>query len=164
MRVHVLRTFVKAHTDRTRFGNATRISSFQWHLTFQCFSNIRNHLSNFSYSVCISCKIFIRWRFYLFLKTENSRRVAESRPVCEGLNSSARSHASEGENRTRNRSKNCKCGPSESYVPLLALAKCSRTRNRIVLNIYYTNWYWYLTLIVTIRSIKIIYKMIISKE
>jgi hypothetical protein len=24
---------VKAHTDRTRFGNATRIFSFQWHLT-----------------------------------------------------------------------------------------------------------------------------------
>jgi hypothetical protein len=42
---------------------------------FQCFSNISNHLSNFSYLVCISCKIFIRWRFYLFLKTENSRRV-----------------------------------------------------------------------------------------
>ena len=27
---------------------------------FQCFSNIRNHLSNFSYLICISCKIFIR--------------------------------------------------------------------------------------------------------
>jgi hypothetical protein len=83
---------------------------------FQCFSNIRNHLSNFSYLVGISCKIFIRWRFYLFLITENSRRVAssfpgllvclrlrqrrqlrspgnedgrvaESRPVCVGLNS-----------------------------------------------------------------------------
>jgi hypothetical protein len=53
---------------------------------FQCFSNISNHLSNFSYLVSISCKIFIRWRFYLFLKTENSRRVAESRPVCVGLN------------------------------------------------------------------------------
>jgi hypothetical protein len=52
---------------------------------FQCFWNSRNHLSNFSYLVCISCKIFIRWRFYLFLKTENSRRVAESRPVCVGL-------------------------------------------------------------------------------
>jgi hypothetical protein len=73
---------VKAHTDRTRFGNATRIFSFQWYSTiFQCFSNIRDHLSNFSYLVCISCKIVIRWRFYLFLKTENSRRVAESRPV-----------------------------------------------------------------------------------
>jgi hypothetical protein len=42
-------------------------------------------LSNFSYLVCIPCKIFIRWRFYLFLKTENSRRVAESRPVYVGL-------------------------------------------------------------------------------
>jgi hypothetical protein len=42
---------------------------------FQCFSNISNHLSSFSYLVCISCKFFIRWRFYLFLKTENSRRV-----------------------------------------------------------------------------------------
>jgi hypothetical protein len=52
---------------------------------FQCFSNIRNHLSNFSYLVCISCKIFIRWRFYLFLKTKSSRRVAESCPVCVGL-------------------------------------------------------------------------------
>jgi hypothetical protein len=29
--------------------------------------------------------LFIRWRFYLFLKTENSRRVAESCPVCVGL-------------------------------------------------------------------------------
>jgi hypothetical protein len=27
---------------------------------FQCFSNIRNHLSNFSYLICISCKNFIR--------------------------------------------------------------------------------------------------------
>jgi hypothetical protein len=53
---------------------------------FQCFWNSQNHWSNFSYLVCISCKIFIRWRFYLFLKTENSRRVAESRPVCVGLN------------------------------------------------------------------------------
>jgi hypothetical protein len=53
---------------------------------FLCFSNIRNHLSNFSYLACISCKIFIRWRFYSFLKTENSRRVAESRAVCVDLN------------------------------------------------------------------------------
>jgi hypothetical protein len=52
---------------------------------FHCFSNIRNHLSNFSYLVCKICKIFIRWRFYLLLKTENSRRVVESRPVCVGL-------------------------------------------------------------------------------
>jgi hypothetical protein len=77
---------LQAHTDRTRFGNAT----FQFSMTFnfnifQCFSNIRDHLSNFSYLVCISCKIFTRWRFYLFLKTENSRRVAESRPVCVSL-------------------------------------------------------------------------------
>jgi hypothetical protein len=77
----------KAHTDRTRFGND---ANFQFSMTFnfnifQCFSNIRNHLSNFNYLVCISCKIFIRWRFYLFLKTENPRRVAESRPVCMGL-------------------------------------------------------------------------------
>jgi hypothetical protein len=28
----------KAHTDRTRFGNATRISSFQWHLTLIFFN------------------------------------------------------------------------------------------------------------------------------
>jgi hypothetical protein len=74
---------LKAHTDRTRFGNA----NFQFWMTFnfnmfQCFSNIRNHLSNFSYLVCISCKNFIRRRFYLLLKTENSRRVAESRSVC----------------------------------------------------------------------------------
>jgi hypothetical protein len=41
----------------------------------------------FSYLVCISCKIFIRWRFYLFLKTEN---YAESRPVCVALNSFCR--------------------------------------------------------------------------
>jgi hypothetical protein len=26
------------HTDRTRFGNATRISSFQWHLTLIFFN------------------------------------------------------------------------------------------------------------------------------
>jgi hypothetical protein len=67
-----------------------RDANFQFSMTFnfnifQCFSNIRNHLSNFSYLVCISCKIFIHWRFYLFLKTENSRRVAESRPVCMDL-------------------------------------------------------------------------------
>jgi hypothetical protein len=67
-----------------------RDANFQFSMTFnfnifQCFSNIRNHLSNFSYLVCISCKMFIRRRFYLLLKTENSRRVAESRPVCVGL-------------------------------------------------------------------------------
>jgi hypothetical protein len=44
---------------------------------FLCFSNIRNQLSNFN-----------RSRFYLFLKTENSRRVAESRSVCVGLKGS----------------------------------------------------------------------------
>jgi hypothetical protein len=42
-----------------------RDANFQFSMTFnfnifQCFSNIRNHLSNFSYLVCISCKIFIR--------------------------------------------------------------------------------------------------------
>jgi hypothetical protein len=52
---------------------------------FLCFSNIRNHLSNFNYLVYISCKIFHRSRFYLFLKTENSRRVVDSRSVCVGL-------------------------------------------------------------------------------
>jgi hypothetical protein len=77
---------VKVHTDRTRFGNA----NFQFSMAFNfniflCFSNIRNHLSNLSYLVCISCKIFIRSRFYLFLKTENSRRVVESRSVCMNL-------------------------------------------------------------------------------
>ena len=78
----------KVHTDRTRFGNATRIFNFQSHLTsifFYVFQNIRNHLSNFTYLVCISCKIFNRSQFYFFLKTENSRRVAESRSVCVGL-------------------------------------------------------------------------------
>jgi hypothetical protein len=77
------------HTDRTRFGNATRIVSFQWHLTLIFFNVLQilgTTLSNFIYLVCISCKFFIRWRFYLFLKTENSRRVAESRPVRMGLN------------------------------------------------------------------------------
>jgi hypothetical protein len=84
--------WLKVHTDRTRLGNATRIFNFQWHLTLLfnltllCFSNIRNQLSNFNYLVCISCKIFNRSQFYLFLKTENSRRVAESRSVCVGLN------------------------------------------------------------------------------
>jgi hypothetical protein len=67
-----------------------RDANFQFSMTFNfniflCFSNIRNYLSNFSYLVCISCKIFIRWRFYLFLKTENSRRVVESRSVCRNL-------------------------------------------------------------------------------
>ena len=67
-----------------------RDANFQFSITFnfnifQCFSNIRNHLSNFCCLVCISCKIFTRLLFYLFLKTENSRRVAESRPVCVGL-------------------------------------------------------------------------------
>jgi hypothetical protein len=67
-----------------------RDANFQFSMTFKfsiflCFSNIRNHLSNFSYLVCICCKIFIRWRFYLILKTENSRRVIESRSVCMGL-------------------------------------------------------------------------------
>ena len=42
-----------------------RDANFQFSMTFnfnifQCFSNIWNHLSNFSYLVCISCKIFIR--------------------------------------------------------------------------------------------------------
>ena len=41
-----------------------RDANFQFSMTFNftiflCFSNIRNHLSNFSYLVCISCKIFI---------------------------------------------------------------------------------------------------------
>jgi hypothetical protein len=41
-----------------------RDANFQFSMTFnfnifQCFSNIRDHLSNFSYLVCISCKIFI---------------------------------------------------------------------------------------------------------
>jgi hypothetical protein len=40
-------------------------ANFQFSMTFNftiflCFSNIRNHLSNFSYLACISCKIFIR--------------------------------------------------------------------------------------------------------
>jgi hypothetical protein len=42
-----------------------RDANFQFSMTFnfnifQCFSNISNNLSNFSYLVCISCKIFIR--------------------------------------------------------------------------------------------------------
>jgi hypothetical protein len=62
---------LKADTDPRR-DLATR-ANFQFSMTlnfniFQCFSNIRNHLSNFSYLVCIPCKIFIRWRFYLFWK------------------------------------------------------------------------------------------------
>jgi hypothetical protein len=67
-----------------------RDANFQFSMTlnfniFLCFSNIRNHLSNFNYLVCISCKICNRSQFYLFLKTENSRRVAESRSVGVGL-------------------------------------------------------------------------------
>jgi hypothetical protein len=82
----VVESGLKAHTDRTWFGNATFRFSMAFNFNnFLCFSNIRNHLSNFSYFVCISGKIFIRWRFYLFLKTENLRRVVESRPVCLDL-------------------------------------------------------------------------------
>ena len=78
----------KVPTDRTRFRQ--RDANFQFSMKFNfniflCFSNIRNHLSNFNYLVCISCKIFNRSQFYLFLKTKNSRRVAESRSVCVGL-------------------------------------------------------------------------------
>ena len=67
-----------------------RDANFQFSMPFNftiflCFSNIRNHLSNFNYLVYISCKIFHRSRFYLFLKTENSRRVVDSRSVCVGL-------------------------------------------------------------------------------
>jgi hypothetical protein len=52
-------------------ANWQRDANFQFSMTFnfnifQCFSNIRNHLSNFSYSVCISCKIFIRDGFICF--------------------------------------------------------------------------------------------------
>jgi hypothetical protein len=51
---------VKAQTDRTRYGNATQFFKDIYLYYFLCFSNILNHLSNFSYLVCISCKIFIR--------------------------------------------------------------------------------------------------------
>jgi hypothetical protein len=51
--------------------------NFQWHLInfniFLCFFKYSEPLKQFNYLVCISCKIFIRWRFYLFLKTENLR-------------------------------------------------------------------------------------------
>jgi hypothetical protein len=72
-------------------GRDSAITRREFSMTFNfniflCFSNIRNHLSNFCYLVCIYCKMFIRWRFYLVLKTENSRRVVESRSVCVGLN------------------------------------------------------------------------------
>jgi hypothetical protein len=85
------KTGLKAHTDRTRIGYATRIFNFQWHLTlifFYVFQIFGTTLRNFSYLVSISCEIFIRWRFYLFLKTENSRRVVEPRSVCMDLYSS----------------------------------------------------------------------------
>jgi hypothetical protein len=84
----VLFLCLKVHTDWTRSSLRREFSiSMTFNFTiFLCFSNIRNHLSNFSYLACISCKICIRWRFYSFLETENSRRVAESRPVCVGLN------------------------------------------------------------------------------
>jgi hypothetical protein len=64
------------HTSKYNTDNILVCMTFNFNI-FQCFSNIRNHLSNFSYLVCISCKIFICWRFYLFLKTESSRcRIA----------------------------------------------------------------------------------------
>ena len=56
-------------TDRTQFCNA----NFQFSMTFNfniflCFLNIRNLLKAILANlVCISCKIFIRWQFYLFL-------------------------------------------------------------------------------------------------
>jgi hypothetical protein len=79
----------RCQSPQVRLGLDTiwqRDANFRFSMTFKfniflCFSTIRNHLSNFSYLVCVSCKIFIRWRFYLFLKTENSRRVVESRSV-----------------------------------------------------------------------------------
>jgi hypothetical protein len=60
-----------------------RDANFQFSMTFNftiflCFSNIRNHLSNFSYLVCISCKICIRGRSF-FLKTENPHHVRSNR-------------------------------------------------------------------------------------
>jgi hypothetical protein len=47
--------------------------NFQFSMTFnfnifQCFSNIRNHLSNFSYLVCISCKFLSVDGFICFWK------------------------------------------------------------------------------------------------
>jgi hypothetical protein len=56
--------------------------NFQFSMTFNfniflCFSNIRNHLSDFSYLVCNRVKFLSVDG--LFLKTENSRRVVESR-------------------------------------------------------------------------------------
>ena len=64
---------IKAHTDRTRFGNATRISSFQSRLT-DIFPNLWKHINNLNHLVCISCKISFHRRFCLLFKTKN--RVA----------------------------------------------------------------------------------------
>jgi hypothetical protein len=83
-----------------------RDANFQFSSTFNfnifiCFPNIRNHLSNFSYLVCISCKIFtVDGRFYLFLKAENSRRVVQSRSVCVGLVSGIHTCLVRDENRS----------------------------------------------------------------
>jgi hypothetical protein len=66
-----IRVMYKGHTDRTRFGNARRIFSFQWHLTlifFSVFQIFGTTWTNLSYFVCISCKIFTRWRFICFWK------------------------------------------------------------------------------------------------
>jgi hypothetical protein len=125
-----------------------RDANFQFSMTFNfniflCFSNIRNHLSNFSYLVCISCKISIRWRFYLFLKTENSRRVAESRSVCVGLNANRKSLKTERNSTVR--------VPCERLTVRISLRLCKMKwtkLQKLLLDILFCLFTWFVQHIV----------------
>jgi hypothetical protein len=82
---------LKAHTDQRPDAIWQRDANFQFSVTFNfniflCFSNIPTPLKQFfSYLVCISCKIFIRWRIYFKIRdpkrnkgicrTENYRSI-----------------------------------------------------------------------------------------
>ena len=72
---------LKAHKNRARFDDATRIFNFHCHCfnfnvnIFQLFLNFWKHITNLNYLVCISCKFFLHWRFCLLLKTNKTRRV-----------------------------------------------------------------------------------------
>ena len=63
-----------------------RDANFQFSMTFNFFSNIRDHLAILAiWSAYLVKFLSVDGFIQLFLKTENSRRVAESRPVFVGL-------------------------------------------------------------------------------
>ena len=80
--IRLVESGFKVHTDQTRFGNATRILDFYGRLTSVPFNQFLKFLNTFQQFKLVNLHIF---RFYLLLKTENSRRVAESRQVCVDL-------------------------------------------------------------------------------